>query len=132
MTESTSPALKVKGQMESIEPHKAEHTRRRREQSNWMKNRTLGFIRVMNDIVIDDRQIAIKTGKSLYEVKSFGQTMEMTLDKNKAMLAKEAMEHSFIEEREMPDGKVFFIEVKPRHIHVYEYNPCTGHKWRIA
>jgi hypothetical protein len=132
MIESTTPTLKTKGEIESIEPHRAEHARRRREQTNWFKNRALGAIRIMNDIVIDDRKIAIKTKRNFFEVKSFGQTMEMTLDKTKAMLVKDAMEHSFIEERINFKGDTHFVECKSRHITVWEYNPRTSQKWQIA
>lgn len=132
MTESTSPALRVTGRMESIEPHRAEHARLRREHSNWLKNKTLGSIRIMNDIVIDDRKIAIETGRNLFELKSFGQTMDMSLDKNKMLAAKEGMEHTFIEERINFRGDTHFVECKSQHITVWEYNPRNSQKWRIA
>lgn len=130
--ESTSPALKVKGEMESIEPHKAEHARRRRVHGMWVKNKTLGSIRIMNDIVIDDRAIAIKTKRNLFELKSFGQTLDISLDKNAILQFKESMERTFIEERTNPMGKTHYVEVTPRHVTVWEYNPRNSQKWRIA
>lgn len=130
--DSTSPALKVKGKMETIEPHRAEHARLRREHSNWLKNKTLGAIRIMNDVTIDDRKIAINTGRNLFELKSFGQTLDMSLDKNAILQEKEGMERMFIEERTNPMGKTHYVEVKPRHITVWEYNPRNSQKWRIA
>jgi len=38
----------------------------------------------------------------------------------------------FIEERTNPMGKTHYVEVKPRHITVWEYDPRTSMKWRIA
>lgn len=132
MTEATSPALKVTGKMESIEPHRADHARRRRDHSNWAKNRTMGFIRVMNEVVIDDRKIAIETGRNLFELKSSGQTMDMSLDKKKMLALKESMEHTFIEERINFRGDTHYVECKSKHITVWEYNPRNSQKWRIA
>jgi len=132
MTESTSPALKVKAKMESIPAHMAEHARRRRERMDWLKNKTLGSIRIMNEVVIDDRKIAITTGRNLFELKSFGQTLDMSLDKPAIMAFKESMERTFIEERTNPMGQTHYVEVKPKHFTVWEYDPRTSHKWRIA
>jgi hypothetical protein len=132
MTESTSPALKVKGQMESIPAHMAEHARLRRERMNWIKNKTLGSIRIMNEVTIDDRRIAIETNRNLFELKSFGQTMDISLDKPRMLAQKEAMEHMFIEERINFRGDTHYVEVKSNHITVWEYNPRSSQKWRIA
>lgn len=131
-TESTSPALKVKGKMESIPPHKAEHARRRREHTNWFKNKTLGAIRIMTEVTIDDRKIALQTGRNLFELKSFGQTLDLSLDKQAILQVKESMERMFIEERTNPMGKTHYVEVTPRHVTVWEYDPRSSHKWRIA
>lgn len=132
MTESTSPALQVKSQIETIEPHRVEHARQRRMQSNWFKNKTLGFIRIMNEVVIDDRKIAIETGRNLFELKSSGQTMDMSLDKGKMIALKASMEHTFIEERINFRGDTHFVECRSQHISVWEYNPRNSQKWRIA
>jgi len=130
-TESTPP-LKVKAKMEAIPPHMVEHARLRREQTNWLKNKTLGAIRIMTEITIDDRRIAIETGRNLFELKSFGQTLDMSLDKVKLLGIKESMERTFIEERINFRGDTHFIECKSGHITVWEYNPRTSMKWRIA
>ncbi len=131
-TLSQAPSLKVKGKMESIPAHMAEHARRRREHTEWLKNRTLGFIRIMNEVVIDDRKIAIATGRNLFELRSFGATMDLSLDKPKMLAQKEAMEHTFIEERINFRGDTHYVECKSDHITVWEYDPRTSHKWRIA
>ena len=135
MAESTSlapPPLKIKSVIEAIPAHMMEHARRRREHSNWFKTKTLGFIRIMSDIVIDDRKIAIETGRNLFELKSSGQTMDMSLDKSKMLAQKESMEHTFIEERINFRGDTHFVECKSKHISVWEYNPRNSQKWRIA
>lgn len=127
-----NPQLEVKAEMESIPAHKAEHSRRRREHARWLKMRTKGFIDVHNKIEIDDRKIAIRTHRNFFELKSHGQTMDMSLNKGDIMREKQEMEHTYIEERDTPFGKTEKIQVKPRHITVWEYNPRTGFKWRIA
>jgi len=129
---ATTPVLEVQAQMESIPAHKAEHARRRREHAQWLKMRTKGFIDVHNKVEIDDRKISNKTNRNFFELKSFGQTMHWDMSKEKIMTAKTQMEHTFIEERMTPLGKTEKIQVKPRHITVWEYNPRTGMKWRIA
>ena len=131
-TLSQTPGLKVKAKMESTPAHMAEHARLRREHTNWLKNKTLGSIRIMNEITIDDRKIALATDRNLFELKSFGQTLDMSLDKPAIMAFKESMERTYIEERTNPMGKTHYVEVKPKHITVWEYNPRNSHKWRIA
>ena len=131
-TLSQSPPLKVKGKMESIPPHMAEHARLRRDHTTWLKNKTLGSIRIMNEVVIDDRKIAITTRRNLFELKSFGQTLDISLDKVAILARKEAMEHTFIEERINFRGDTHYVEVKSDHITVWEYNPRNSQKWRIA
>jgi len=126
-----TPELKVEAVM--IPAHKAEHHRRRRAQAEWFKNRTTGFIRCMNDVTIDDGLIARKTGRKFYELKSFDATMQWSLDKQQVLIAKESMEHIFIEERtDARKGKTYRVEVKPRHLSVWEYDPATSMKRRIG
>lgn len=132
LQEPNTPPLKVKGTMETLPPHQAEHARLRREKNNWFKNRTLGFLRIMTEVTIDDRQIAIKTGRNLFELKSFGQTLDMSLDKVKIMQHKKGAERTFIEERVNFRGDTHFVECKSTHLTVWEYNPRTSQKWRIA
>ena len=85
----SNPALKVEAVV--MPAHKAEHARRRRAEAEWFKNRTTGFVRCMTDVTIDDGLIARKTGRKFYELKSFGQTMQWSLDKQQVLVAKEAM-----------------------------------------
>lgn len=132
LQEPNTPALKVKGKMESIPPHMAEHARLRREHTNWLKTKTTGFIRIMNDIVIDDRKIAIQTGRNLFELKSFGQTLDISLDKGSMLEKQESMKRTFIEERTNPMGAIHYVEVTPAHVTVWEYNPRSSQKWRIS
>ncbi len=125
-----NPKLKAEGSI--LPPHQAEYARRRRAEAEWLKNRTTGFIRCMTDVTIDDGLIARKTGRNFYELKSFGQTMQWSLDKQQVLVAKESMEHIFIEERtDAQKGKTYRVEVKPRHLSVWEYNPRTSMKRRI-
>lgn len=128
---STTPQLKTRGRMESIEPHRAAHSQRKRDEAEWRKNRTTGFMRVHSEVTINDGEIARITNKKFYELKSFGQTLHWSLDKAKVMAAYEATAHTFIEEREIIPGRVERIEVTPRHLTVWEFNPETGQKWRI-
>ena len=130
----TTPVLEVKAQMEAIPAHKLEHARRRREHASWLNMRTKGFIDCQNNrgVDIDDRKIALRTGRNFFELKSFGQTLNMSLDKAEIMSMKADVEHSFIEERDTPFGKTEKVTVKPRHLSVYEINPRLGTKWRIA
>jgi len=125
-----APKLKVEGS--DMPAHKIEHARRKRLDSEWKKNKIMGFIRCMTDIVIDDRRIAINTRRNFYELKSHGQTMHWSLNKTEIIAAKTAMEHSFLEERDTPFGKTERVTVKPRHLTIWEYNPRTSQKRRIA
>ena len=127
----TNPKLKVEGSI--LPPHKVEHARRKRERSDWLKNKTTGSIRCMTDVTIDDGLIARKTLRNFYELKSFDSTMHWSLDKQVIILAKEAMSHNFIEERiDAQKGKTYKVEVKPRHLSIWEYNPRTSMKRRIG
>jgi hypothetical protein len=125
-----TPKLEVEAYV--IPAHKVEHHRRRRAEAEWFKNRTTGFVRCMTDVTIDDGLIARKTGRKFYELKSFGATMQWSLDKQQVLVAKEAMSHIFIEERtDARKGKTYRVEVKPRHLTVWEYDPATSMKRRI-
>jgi hypothetical protein len=128
----TTPILEVKAQMETIPAHKAEHARRRREHAQWLKMRTKGFIDVHREINIDDGRIANRTQRNFFELKSFGQTLDMSLDKAEIMSFKARIEHVFIEERDTPFGRTEKVQVKPRHLSVWEYNPRTSQKRRIT
>jgi hypothetical protein len=126
----SNPQLKVEAIV--VPAHKAEHARRRRAEAEWFKNRTTGFVRCMTDVTIDDGLIARKTGRNFYELKSFDSTMQWSLDKQQVLVAKEAMSHIFIEERtDARKGKTYRVEVKPRHLTVWEYDPATSMKRRI-
>jgi hypothetical protein len=128
----SNPKIEAKGKVEVIPPHKIGHANRKRAESEWKKNRVAGFVRAQSDITIDDRKIAIQTRRNFYELKSFGQTMHWSLDKQVIEAAKTAMEHSYIEERMTPWKKTEKISVKPKHITIWEYNPRTSQKRRIA
>lgn len=125
-----TPKLEVHGS--DLPAHKIEHARLKRERADWIKNRTTGFIRCMTDIQIDDALIARKTGRNFFELKSFGQTMQWSLDKQQIIIARDAMSHIFLEERkDAREGKTYRVEVKPRHLTMWEYNPRTSVKRRI-
>jgi hypothetical protein len=126
------PNPKLKAEGSDLAPHKIGHANRKRAESEWKKNRVTGFMRAQSDITIDDRKIAIQTKRNFYELKSFGQTMHWSLDKQVIEAAKTAMEHSYIEERMTPWKKTEKISVKPKHITIWEYNPRTSQKRRIA
>lgn len=126
-----NPKLKVEGS--NLEPWKLEHARRRRVEAEWFKNRTTGFVRCMTDVTIDDGLIARKTNRNFYELKSFDSTMHWSLDKQQIVIAKESMSHIFVEERtDAQKGKTYRVEVKPRHLSIWEYNPRTSMKRRIG
>lgn len=130
MNEAQTPPLKAEGTI--MPAHKLEHARLKREKADWFKNRITGFIRCMNDVQIDDGRIARMTNRNFYELKSFGQTMQWSLDKQQVISARDAMSHTFLEERtDARKGKTYRVEVKPRHLHIWEYNPRTSHKRRI-
>jgi hypothetical protein len=58
--------------------------------------------------------------------------MQWSLDKQIVISAKEAMSHTFLEERtDARKGKTYRVEVKPRHLTIWEYNPRTSVKRRL-
>lgn len=127
------PKVEATGAMLTLPAHQVEHARRRAAKAQWERNRTIGFVRIMDrEASIDDRRIALMTGKNFYELKSFMQTLDMSLDKAAIMKAKEGLERSFVEERELPGLGSERVVCTPRHLAVYEYNPANGMKKRIA
>jgi len=111
--------------------HQLEHKARRYRDAEWKRERTLGFMCVHNRIEIDDKRIAERENMPFYEVKSFGQTLDWSLNKVEIMAFYDRLQKPHIEERENAFGKLQKYVVKPTHITVWEVNPHTYYKRRI-
>ena len=122
------PALKV----DQTPRHQQHHKQRKYEAQMWKRRREEGFIRCHNNTEIDDRRIAIKTGRHFFELKSFGQTLHWSLNKQEVIQAYHAANRTHIEWRLDPMGKEQRYTVQPRHLQVLEYNPKLGIKWDVT
>ena len=122
------PALKV----DQTPRHMHHHKQLKYERQMWARRRTEGFIRSHQSIEIDDRRIALKTGRCFYELKSFGSTLHWTLDKEQVIFAYHAANRTHIEYRLDPMGKEQRYIVQPRHLQVFEYDPANSMKLEIT
>ncbi len=125
---SEMPALKV----DQSPRHTHHHRQLKYEQQMWARRRTEGFIRSHQSIEIDDGRVARKTKRCFYELKSFGQTLHWSLDKQQVIFAYHAANRTHIEYRLDPMGKEQRYIVQPRHLRVYEYDPMSSHKINIT
>lgn len=125
---SELPALKV----DQTPRHQQHHKQLRHEKQTWLRHRTDGFVRSHQHIEIDDRRIAIQTGRCFYELKSFGQTLHWSLNKVEVINAYHAANRTHVEYRLDPMGKEQRYIVQPRHLSVWEYHPVSSHKLDIT
>lgn len=124
----TVPTIKV----DQTPKHKQEHRRRRASQQEWERTRTMGFIQVHNRIEINDRVIAETSAMPFYEVKSFGQTLDWSLNKVEIMLFYERLMKPHIEYRLDHMGEERRYTVVPDHLAVWEIHPYGLYKRRIC
>ena len=122
------PSLKT----DQTPKHQQHHRQLKYERQLWLRQRTDGFIRSHQLIELDDRLIALKTGRCFYELKSFGQTLHWSLKKAEVIVAYHDANRTHIEYRLNPMGKEQRYIVQPRHLKVFEYNPATSHKIDIT
>lgn len=132
MNESTGNAvLPATPKVDQTEAHKLHHKWKRHQEAERLRERTLGFLCVHNRIEIDDKVIAKRTNMPFYEVKSFGQTLNWSLNKVEIMAFYDKLMRPHVEERENAFGKLQKYVVMPTHLAVWEVNPHTSHKIRI-
>jgi len=119
-------------QIDQTPKHQLHHRELRRQQQEWERHRTEGFVRCHDTVEIDDKRIALRTHAKFYELRSFGATLHWSLNKQEIINAFNATNRSHVEHRIDHMGEERRYVVIPTHLSVWEYNPITSHKLNIT